>query len=466
MGTIITASTEKIIEEVDAALQNETSGVQLERKEKGLLSDLPTLLRVVGAVLLIVAALTFMAQRWGDLDHIQRYLSFLGFTGILAAAGFFCGVKIKEDKGARTFLAIAAAIIPVHFCQLGALIYSRVIEHLGLQVNYPPHLLWHAPTDLSAFATVALGLIVIVPITFISFSTLIRSHAKLVTGVYLATNAALLIPTRDVNIMAALIAVMLLVIARVDLRRLSGSSETRTFEGKLVRFTLTLPLLALSGRTLQLYFIDVSALFSSVLFGAFAYFMFEYAPKYVKYGAGRSTLQLFSVVPMCISWGCLLKEFFGHYGANPSIELVVSGIPMALLFLALSLRAEKGGSSALRWIGTSIAVVTAVTNLCVYGGMLSAFICVLVGTTLGAYGYGTKRQSLFVIGATLFISGLAYHLKLAVDLYSMSPWISLGVVGVAVVLLSSYIERNKDRLALRIKAAQLLFEGKLPHFMI
>ncbi len=45
-------------------------------------------------------------------------------TALICAAGFFCGLKFSESRGARTFLGLVAAPVPVHFTVLGGLIYS------------------------------------------------------------------------------------------------------------------------------------------------------------------------------------------------------------------------------------------------------------------------------------------------------------------------------------------------------
>src|SRR5262249_35280272 len=76
---------------------------------------LPKILRYLGATTLGCSALSFAVQRVGELDSLGRFYSFLAFTCVLAACGFLCGVRLKEDKGARTFLSFSLVFIPALF---------------------------------------------------------------------------------------------------------------------------------------------------------------------------------------------------------------------------------------------------------------------------------------------------------------------------------------------------------------
>ena len=75
------------VQEIDRALQDDTTEQQPKRSEarsEGAADTGPgkltALLRLAGAITLIAAAATFMGQQWPEADHILRYLMFLGFT--------------------------------------------------------------------------------------------------------------------------------------------------------------------------------------------------------------------------------------------------------------------------------------------------------------------------------------------------------------------------------------------------
>src|SRR5262245_25890813 len=83
------------------------------------------MLRVSGAVLLAASASSFMLQHWEAGNDLARYALLVGHSLLLALAAYFCGLRVNESRGARTFLAIILAIAPATFAVLGGLVYSR-----------------------------------------------------------------------------------------------------------------------------------------------------------------------------------------------------------------------------------------------------------------------------------------------------------------------------------------------------
>ena len=110
---------------------------------------LPRLLRLLGAGIVFACAAIFLFQRWGVGNDIQRYLYLLGFTALLTAGGFFCGLKLKESKGARTLLGLTLMVTPVNFAVLGGLLYSQFAMGT-FSPNMPTFATWLAPTPGAA----------------------------------------------------------------------------------------------------------------------------------------------------------------------------------------------------------------------------------------------------------------------------------------------------------------------------
>ncbi len=86
---------------------------------------LTRVLRGLGAGVVAASATTFLFQQWDSGDDLTRYFALLAQSGVLAAIGFFCAVWIRESKSARTFMALAAGMVPALFCILGGLVYSQ-----------------------------------------------------------------------------------------------------------------------------------------------------------------------------------------------------------------------------------------------------------------------------------------------------------------------------------------------------
>ena len=89
------------------------------------LASVSTMLRSLGAMLVVAATSTFMLQQWSDGSDVTRYLTLLALTALLAGAGFACGLGVRETRGARTFLELVIAAVPVHFAVLGGLLQSQ-----------------------------------------------------------------------------------------------------------------------------------------------------------------------------------------------------------------------------------------------------------------------------------------------------------------------------------------------------
>jgi hypothetical protein len=168
--------------EVDAALaadETAAAGGSLEDPGADRGGKLGRLLRIIGSAVLIAAAMAFLVQRWGSMNDILRYVSFLGFTAVLTGAGFLCGVRIKEDKGARTFLSLAAGMVTVNFAQLGALIFSTTgHREMGM---IPGVFLWRAPSLTAALLTMAGAIAVLIPVTYVSMRVMMRGRERLMT---------------------------------------------------------------------------------------------------------------------------------------------------------------------------------------------------------------------------------------------------------------------------------------------
>jgi len=406
---------------------------------------LSSLLRGIGAAVLIAAAVSFMLQQWDSLDYQARYFAFLGFTLVLSAGGMFCGFKMQDNKGARTFFALSAAVIPVHFLQLGGLLYSRFMAG---DIEYPSYALWIAPSDLGALLTTGIGLALIVPVCALAFSCLVRSNAKLVTSLYLGMNTVLLIPIRDVDVSGFFAIGMALVLCFMEGRGYAEQPAMRTGEGKLVRVMLGVPLFLLFARTVQLY--PTSALFVACLLAVLGLINFVLTPNLPKKG---SALQALSTIPAVAS----LLIFISEMQLPDSYFLTVLGLSLSGLLLLMG-RYSIGSGVGYRKTA-AVALMTLIAyQLMLFPGVFSAFMCILIGIIMTAYGYSAQYRLIFVFGLLGVAAGLIYHVKFASALITYSPWVSLAVLGMGVIVTASYLERNHKVLLARALAMKESFQ--------
>lgn len=434
---------EELILEVDQALKEDVQkrleikqrNLEQREEEVGRLALLPKLLRIIGAIVLLISAGTFMLQGWDSMSHLLRYFSFLGFTSLLAAAGFFCGLRVKEDKGARTFLGVAAAIIPAHFCQLGALLYSKFGPGV-VASNYPSYAYWVAGTGLDAVLTTSIALLVLVPIALMAFSALARSEAPAITVAYIAFNSLLLIPVREASAIGFLGLAGLLALVYIDSNIFQKDSAMKTKEGILVRFMLSAPIVLLYLRSIHLY--DTTMLFLSSIYAAVAICMFLFSPLYFKESVAKG-LQSASVLPAAISWCMLVDQIHSIFGLPGELGIPLLTLPFALLLLLMSAFC-LGSPRSYQIMAALAAIAGAVFELLAYPGIGSSVFCVAVGIASIAYGYTVESKFVFFSGLFTLVHGLLHCVKLAMSVITISPWLGLAIIGALTILGSSYLE--------------------------
>ena len=449
MTQVSSIQDQAVLKEIDTALTEDTKAKAAKVKASGFariekrLKSLPKLLRFAGAIALIASAAVFMFQSWEGGDHVIRYLSFLGFTAVLSLAGFFCGLKVKEDKGARTLLALSAAIVPVHFCVLGALIYSSVVQPMA---GFPFYAFWHV-ADITQVAIVSVvGIVLLTPLTFLAFSSLIRKEAAIATVGYLIANAALLIPTREADLIALIAFIVASGIGYLDAFILRDKTGVKTREGMFVRFMLTVPFVLILIRTVHLY--SVSLLFLSMLFTVGAIFLFAYVPRYLKSNGNKAFAQGASTLPLAFGWMFFIADSAKNLPEEIAIPVVI--LPYAAMLFCMSLYAISQ-PGYYRAASAIIATGALFIQLILFPSIASSFLCIGFSILSLAYGYISEHKFVFFTGVGGFALGVLYHLRYAVDIYAYSPWVSLAITGVATVIAGSYIERHSGVIGKKLK---------------
>jgi hypothetical protein len=414
------------LEEVDQAIAREDA----ERAERrtapsplaARLSDLPRLLRWVGASVLVVAAFTFMLQSWEQGNDVVRYFHFLAFTATLTAAGFFCGLRIRDEKGARTFLGLAAGAVPVHFTVLGALLYSQFPWLSGF-AEYPAYAHFLAPDGAAALVTSGIGVGVLIAVCWIAFLAFARPQARRLTTAYLLANAALLVPTRHPDVIGLVALGLLVGLVVFDRMVLASSQALRTPEGSFVRAMLAVPFAILIGRTFNLY--EPSAL----------------VPKVIASRRWASAAQYASLVPAAGAWLCVAHALQSALSLSAAWVLPLACLPTALLYGALSLRSQ-GDGAPMRRLAALVATGGMTLELVLFPGVLVSFFCLATAIVALAYGYASEQRGVLLTGLTALVFGLLYHVRFAAELYALSPWGALALLGTVTVLAASLLERH------------------------
>lgn len=439
----------------DADAPAETPATDVNR-----IAQLTKLLRWLGGTTLICAGLAFILQGWNGWHAMERYYSFLGFSVVLSICGLYCGLRVKDDKSARTFLGVATALVPAHFVQLGALVYSLTLSG---PAQVPQFFLMQAPSIAAVLIASALTLIVLLPTTFGGFSIFARPMARTLTLTYFASNALLLLPTRDANSVMLIVAIAAIALTVIDRKLFRHCKEMATYEGYASRLMLATPLLIMVGRNIVLYRMT-TLLFASV-WALLAVVLFSVIPAVLPTAAARFSRGV-SVFPTAIAWMLALDGLFFSYRSAlfPSLYYYRADLllPSWTLCLAITLVilsfSATGMHQGFRRTAAWVAMGGMIFQLLAQGGVAASIFCVVTSIAVIFAAFTAEDRSIFRVGIAGFILGLLYHLRYAVDLYTLSPWICLAVTGIVVVLLSAVIEKHHARLLQQFAQLRLMLD--------
>jgi hypothetical protein len=399
-----------------------------------------SLLRRIGAAILLASAVTFILQGWLDWDSFTRYFVFLGFSVVISAVGLFCGLRLKEDKGARTLLGVATAILPAHFLQLGAFNYSLTLD---APASVPQMFLYQAPSIFAALATTLVASAILIPITLAGFSALARVRAKELTITYVLANAMLLIPVRDSGSIAVLAVALYVFAMYADIQVFCRERAMKNFDGRLARLMMFSPLLLLVVRSIVLH--SASSILYSVVCAGLSTLLFITARRHTD-SAWQAVFESVAASCAASSWVLLSSGLFFNddgvfYSLTTDYTLPLMIMPLGFLAFALSFVATSLGET-LRRGGMLFATAVALSQLYIVGGVGAAMICLLIGITAVIGAFTLENKLLFYLGMLSIGAGLLHHVQSALLLYSMSPWVSLAILGLVVVVGASYLERN------------------------
>lgn len=407
-------------------------------------STLSKLLRLIGAAVILAALSIYLLQGWQNGDDIQRYLLMLAHTGLLAGIGFLCSHLIREPKGARLFLGLALISGSVCFAILGGLWYSQIQWDVVAGV-YPAFTHWQAAglgsVLLASLATFAL----LVPIAKLAFLAFARRSSLDLTGLFIASNAMLLIPVRSpVPVGLAILALVLTLLWQLA-GKVRQDPTLNSFEGRFAQAIQFLPIAILALRGLTLY--AVEAFFVAVVAISLFIVFRQLALSIPSESRWRKIIELSSLLPALFAAAGLtswISELL------PEVVLLpLFALSFAALIIEISLRSSDCGP-ALRRLASAVIMLGMVCNLVLIPGAAAAIFCILAGIAVLIYGFSAQQRTVFILGLLMLLIGLAYQLQLVVAQFDFGNWGALAALGVAAVIIGSVLERHGAVLKHRI----------------
>ena len=440
-ATELSASETHTIDEVDQWLTADRPRVAAEEPPQPTsLERLLPLLRAVGSILIIAAAAAFLIQGWSQSSHALRYLSFLGFTVAISGAGLLCAARFADTRSARSLLAVSAAIVPVHFCQLGGLVFSRFGDFAPAS-PYPAWLRWHAASTTEALGLTGLGTAALTVVILLAFATLLRPAARQAAVAYLLCNAALLLPVRSPNVVAGVLLALFALNLWTDGRVTAHGPAARTTEGLFVRIMLVIPALLLALRTIHLY--DWSFLLTGALLAGLGVVVIEVAPPTTKSGAMQALLQYAGALTAVAAWGSIAREIWVQLLAmnflNPELAFpLLTALPLPLLLIALSRRTPQVEGPVLHLAG-ALAILFGLIGQCAFGGPLTVAVALSACIATFAGAFLLQSHLLIWLSASALLFSVWHSFG---ELILESPWISLGAAGLFTLIGTAALQKH------------------------
>ncbi len=414
---------------------------------------MPAILRAIGAAAVLFSLYNFLMRGWEGSGDLLRYLMLLGHTGALAAIGLASGHYLKEGKGARLLLTLALVSVATNFAILGGFIYSATSSGAG--VIYPEYVAWSVGSMSSALVLTAGALLVLLPVIRIGFLTLARGISGRMSLLFIASNAALLVPLRSPELVAVMVVLLGVVAIAVTGKTAQEYSGAKTREGVIALLLQFLPIAILLGRNVWLYSPEV-VLFSAGLLTAFI------ALRQIALQLdGQSTLRLYvehiSAVTALLS-GFSITATIGEAGGSMAMAMTCGTIVASVLSYEIALRASAV-NSLYRILAALTMTIGLITTLLMFGGLMASLVTLIIGLLMVAMSYSVEQRAIFIGGIILSLSGLGYQFKYALGMFDLGYWATLAIVGVAAILIGSLLESQGGRIKPWLQAWRDRFTG-------
>jgi len=429
------------------------------------LGSVLTTMKFLGAGAVAIAMALFLFEGIKVDNDSQRFFTILGFGGLLTGMGLAVNHFLQDRVASRLFLGLSLASITVMAAVLGGLIFS--LTDAAQAMNYPGYATWKIADAASLWIALPIGLVVIGVVATLGNMVMARSEARWMTPVLLASNALVLIPSRDnaliAVITAASIAALFWVIRRCQVNPISF----QTAEGRWALMMLFFAPVVLIGRTVLLYqpdFLIAVCLFSVLYLAARQGFHKSDSSSRTEIAMMIATIV--TGIAAAFSFTSFIDQSISQYFYNhrPDANMSFYYSPMRAtlkdlmpsLWAALSMAVmfdinRKGKVFASRFFSVGVTLIAALGIIVQMVFDPSSLLPVLVGSAVLAlfmilYHSQNKAIEAAVLLVTLSVV-LLIHLDSIVGILVGTGWWGLAAVGIACIVGGAFIEQSLSKRA-------------------
>jgi hypothetical protein len=400
--------------------------------------DFAQLLRWLGCAGVVLSGIVFLIQGFDDIALSVRNWAYLGLMLMLGSVGVGLKYAFEDGKGARLLLALAIAVIPIQFAQLGGMIHSLVG---GASDAFPATIMglmeWGALSWGMVIASGAATLLLAFTVGAFGFRVLARPQATALTLMNTLLCASLLIPVREGLLAVVIFLALGLSTLLTDVKLGRANPVLRTTEGRAARFLLLLPLL-IAGARASFYIGDIAGL--ALITGMLSMAALVGAYHYVQKNGLRELMFALGSVGVCAAWSIWTLAELSLAGAQQMLCLFALE---GLFLLGMSKISSQG--RFYRLCGSLLFGFAAIQILLTGHGLQTSATALALGVVLGAIGYLQKWRMPAVIGALLVVVSTVPLTAQALVTVEFGTWLGLAIGGVGLVVLASVVERYGRR---------------------
>jgi len=408
-------------------------------KKRSLTANISNYLRWAGTLLIVLSAISFMLQGHENMLPSYRYWIALGLTSLLCCGGLICAYLFKETKGARIFFGLGTTFLTVQTSQVSSMIYGYLKEQEALQPEY----VWLQFMDISPTIIaldLALTFILLVVVSYASFTVLARKHLKLLFNAFVIGNVLLMLPIREAHSIAVTIGALFLFLRYIE-KQLHEDRTMQLLEGLAARLIISLPLFIMIGRSL----LHPTSFLLAVVGGTMmTVYLLRDINRYTNSAIIIYLSQIIGTLAALSVWMIIAAEFTDF---NQEATLFI--LPLAVILFALSFVVSY--HAKLYRLVSSLSVVMITYGAMTNGLELAPIFALITGMALTVAGLKTREKIPFFAGHICFGSGILFYGRYALDLYSAAPWLSAIALGLTVILLASYLESREKKIVQKAK---------------
>lgn len=399
------------------------------------MTNFASLMRISGALVMLVAMSSYLLQGWDEGNDISRYYMLLSQTFLLAASGFGLSYILKENKGARIFFGLGLISITVNMTTLGALIFSTMQWGSSL-VEYPSYAEWVAP-EFSEIILALLGTLVIsAPVAWVGHKVLARRSAGRLSALFLFTNLLLLVPVRESLFVGLAALVAIIIPIALFSKRMAHDHTLRTPEGFFGMATVLVPAGIIICRSIWFYPVD--EILEIILAGT-AFVSLRFCAHQTDEGSYARTLTHWLSLGAAIAVAFPAAELAHRY-LSDTLAMNVFGLILAGLLVDISTRC-KTPFATLR-LAAVVLAISHIPPLFLTDDLVHTALCLVAGLATIAVGYKHGLRSLIGFGLLMAAFAVGRPVMDFVQWLDFSNWITLSLIGGTAIVTASVIERH------------------------